>query len=536
MLKLKKQINIFIRYLLWPDLRGVIKAYKKIQREGDRLFIGAVHEALTLKELDCGNRNLHRFFLGEAHENAEVCLRQILLKRLIGRNLNSRLLMCMTNRDRKLVYPLPDEWVEVLNSMGIKVAKYRAKLLFWCFSVVVLIHDSLKSVKEVFERLSTPRVAIVGAYVHLIGLSKINLPIATDRFGFTIVDWYLGWIGRAPKIRNLTHDVVNQPAHKQVDVNVIYSPFYLLGLSTFSSRAKHLIWFYSALYHVLFQALIGRPAGLLLLREAAMARRIRQIGLNGNLAEEYLFSCSQHLYRPLWTYVAEKYGALITMYYYSVSMPFEYRGKRPKNEVGLQSMTWSRILTFSKSHESYLKAATNGRLNIETVSPIYYSDYIAPVPCYDKKNIAVFDVTPVRDAERALLAPADNYRIAEVGIRFLEEIYLTLAAAGYNIVWKKKRSISKIHSKIYMTYAESFRKRPGVIEVHPDVAAARVVDMCLAVISMPFTSTAVLASAAHRPSVFYDPTGDLCIQDPAAFGLPVLVGTKKLKDWIDGLV
>jgi polysaccharide biosynthesis PFTS motif protein len=86
-----------------------------------------------------------------------------------------------------------------------------------------------------------------------------------------------------------------------------------------------------------------------------------------------------------------------------------------------------------------------------------------------------------------------------------------------------------------MSFASQFGKREGVVEVHPDVSAARVINVCVAAISMAFTSTGLLAKSAGKQSVFYDPTGDLRTDDPAALGVPVLVGKEELKTWIAGL-
>ena len=49
---------------------------------------------------------------------------------------------------------------------------------------------------------------------------------------------------------------------------------------------------------------------------------------------------------------------------------------------------------------------------------------------------------------------------------------------------------------------------------------------------MPYTSTALIAREAGIPSIYYDPTGLLRKDDPAAHGIPVVLGKHELEQWI----
>ena len=49
---------------------------------------------------------------------------------------------------------------------------------------------------------------------------------------------------------------------------------------------------------------------------------------------------------------------------------------------------------------------------------------------------------------------------------------------------------------------------------------------------MPCTSTAIIAREMGKPSVYYDPTGLLLKNDPAAHGIPLLSNTAELDAWL----
>lgn len=52
------------------------------------------------------------------------------------------------------------------------------------------------------------------------------------------------------------------------------------------------------------------------------------------------------------------------------------------------------------------------------------------------------------------------------------------------------------------------------------------------VISVPFTSTALIARNLGKPSCYYDPSELLASDDKAAHGIPVLLGKAQLEKWI----
>jgi hypothetical protein len=49
---------------------------------------------------------------------------------------------------------------------------------------------------------------------------------------------------------------------------------------------------------------------------------------------------------------------------------------------------------------------------------------------------------------------------------------------------------------------------------------------------MPFTSTALIARNMGKPSIYYDPTGNLQKDDRAAHGIPIVSGVSELETWL----
>ena len=67
--------------------------------------------------------------------------------------------------------------------------------------------------------------------------------------------------------------------------------------------------------------------------------------------------------------------------------------------------------------------------------------------------------------------------------------------------------------------------------VPPNIDATSIIEMSSAVISMPFTSTAIIARELGKPTIYYDPFGQVQKDDPAAHGIQIVSGKSELKAW-----
>ena len=99
---------------------------------------------------------------------------------------------------------------------------------------------------------------------------------------------------------------------------------------------------------------------------------------------------------------------------------------------------------------------------------------------------------------------------------------------------KMKRE-NKFVDKRYARGIKKLNTRLNYIEVDPNIDALHVIKKTTACISLPFTSTALIAKEEGKPSVYYDPTGTLQIDDRAAHGILILRGIGELDEWVNDL-
>ena len=107
--------------------------------------------------------------------------------------------------------------------------------------------------------------------------------------------------------------------------------------------------------------------------------------------------------------------------------------------------------------------------------------------------------------------------------------------AGYMMLWKRKRKIGSIAHPHYRRFGKQLEFAENVIIVDSGISANRVIEASTAVISMPFTSTALIARELGRPSCYYDPTGLVQRDDRAAHGIDVIRNPEELTSWLNGI-
>lgn len=100
------------------------------------------------------------------------------------------------------------------------------------------------------------------------------------------------------------------------------------------------------------------------------------------------------------------------------------------------------------------------------------------------------------------------------------------------MVLKPKREMGRWSEKRYNKLLLSLSRSERVTIIPPAVSAIKVIEKCQAMLSMPFTSTALYLRDKNIPSAYYDPTNWLQKDDPGAHGMPILSGVDELRDWV----
>jgi polysaccharide biosynthesis PFTS motif protein len=510
----------------------------RILRDSGRIkLLSGVMAVLTEREVRPGR--IPRWFIGAAATHGELAVRQYLLIRVMGSlALNSSILAAFGGRT-PVVYPLPAEWRRYLREQGLTVAGGRSAVLWWAY-VVFLWTFGVYTIGRVLQASMRPDGARpwreAGQYAYFVALGPGNVPRpGPDGRSHDILSWYWRWSGRVDGLAALAHSVASAPVVPTPPVVVLPS-----GLPPLEggARIRFVGWGLCASVSALAHTLVGRWGQAVLLSEAAEAASLR-LQSSPPLAQEYLLHASNVIYRPFWTYEAQQRGAICTLYCYSTnSEPFKLPDGYSTPLHSWQVMTWPRLLVWDRGQADFMRRCLGNRadpVDVLEVGPIWFHSSQVEMPPIAPGAVAVFDVQPQRTSRRQSLGTPHEYYSPVTAKAFLSDIVTVAAEMGRPVIFKRKRRAGPIVHRGYDRLLENLERARSFTAIDPDISAVRVVEACDAVISMAFTSTALIGASHGRPSIYYDPLGLIQPDDRAAHGLPIIQGITALRAWFAAL-
>jgi polysaccharide biosynthesis PFTS motif protein len=534
-LKLFPFLSKYIRLIRRSRLRQMMRGYRKMKGAGKLGRIAAVKELLSEQSLNLPLSSLSETVMGAGVSYGELVIRQNLLITVGGSRLNQALLLAFGQKHETVAMSIPKDWRIILKKQGFKVSNFRSALLWTSHVIVNMLHGSARIVKISLLGLVSKNKAnaFLKRYVYFDSLGPGNLPKMVDDYqSYDIISWYLNWSGRKPDIEMICHGVVG--AHSSIVNGItVESQVQLLpNLTDWRGAVKYANWGLLAIAISLLDLLRGRWWHALMLPEAALAKKLQLLPTN-SIASEYLFHNSNWIYRPLWTYEAEKKGASVLFYFYSTNCEsFKEGNDYPPIGYGWSAMNWPRYLVWDEYQADFVRRAVGIKANVNVVGPIWFESSVVSVQNITQNAIAVFDVAPHRASRYCLYCLKNNFYTPEVVRPFIENVNSVAKRLGILMMWKKKRNIGSLEHPNYRRLTDQIALQRHVVLVEPDISATRIIESSLAVISMPFTSTAIIAREMGRPSIYYDPTGLLKSEDRASHGIPILSGCDELEAWL----
>ncbi len=519
-------------------LLKVLRGYKKLNNLGKLESAHLLNEKLA--EVRCiENGVFYKFIFGASYDLAEITIRQFLLSKLMGLRL-VRAVLCSNGLSiQNLIYPLPSPWINIPSEFNIDLDKRKSQFIwifitifFFLIGLIKISHILWMGIFNVVEFKSKK----LGRYVVFIGLSKNNIPNQFTHSKDNIISWYSEWSGRSENINSFCHTVRNSQLINFNNANIYSLDSEIPKLSGISELLNFLLWSLAAASLSLFDLIRGRWWHALILSEASKAK-VFCIKDKKALAEEYLFHNSAPIYRPLWTYEAESKKSRVTFYFYSTNCEAFVGKERLSRRVyyGYKTMTWPNYLVWDSYQAEFISKVAKFNPKIEVVGPILFSSSVQDKWQYKKPYIAVFDVQPVRPSLYRTYGIEFDFYTPETVNKFILDIYEILKGRELNMAHKQKRDISSRLHKSYKSLINQLVMLPNYTVIDPELAAKSIVENAQAVISLPFTSTAIIAKEANKPTAYYDPNSALKKDDIAAHGVQILQGRKELEDWINAL-
>lgn len=517
-------------------LRQIMRGYRKLKQANQLGRIALVKQLLTESPLNLTNKHFSSYVMGVSVLSGEIIVRQYLLARLGGNSLNRALLLALGKEHGKVVYPLPKEWRDVLKQYGFNVANFRSTLLWQAYVFAALLFGVALICRIVFSAivLRKNKDFKKNRYAYFANLVSGNLPqTVSDGLSYDVVSWYLQWPGKIVDVDAIHHSVSHASPIIVGDVLVVPQRRALPALTGCKCIIKYASWGVSASLIAFLDCLRGRWWHALLLNQVALAAQVRCLPVDC-LAREYLFHNSGWMYRPLWTHEAERLGSKITFYFYSTNCEGGY--KKPDGYFplyyGYKAMSWPHYLVWDEYQADFVKRAVGIKADVNIVGSIWFHSSAVKLPKIKNLGIAVFDITPLRTSIYCEYCEDSEILVPEVVNPFLEHISSAILNIKVLMLWKRKRKVGNRAHPLYRKLANRLAECSHIILIDHEISAIRIIESSVAVISMPFTSTAIIAKEMGKPSIYYDPSGLVQEDDRAAHGIPIISTRNELETWL----
>lgn len=464
-------------------------------------------------------------------KNLEKCVTQFLIQRTLYIGFNQRILEALGRKNRQLKIALPKQWLKYLEEEGFKADTFSNKIrwygfvLFWFlggfYKICVYFFQGIKHVSNPFN--SQP-------YVYFDNLSVRNIPIKSSSETRTIIDWYIKYGEedykeinhqvKSPKIKLKGIDIV--PTHLPIKINL--------------SVISWLIYLANAIYFTLkslFYFLMGDFTHAILLKEYPLLYLAKK-SKKEDLAKKYFFHNSTPIFRPLWTYEAEKKDAEIIFYYYSTANSVLKFDKGYHREYGnLKFMSWSKFYVWN-THQKKIVKRFCPKAEIKIVGPIWFeSKHTKLELSNDKKVISVFDIQPMNEKRFRILGVPDRFITTPNLKQFQQDITTVFSQKDVKVILKRKRKENKFHNDLeYISFINNLYSTDKFIQISPEVDAWTIINKSFLTISYPPTSTANISSFCGINTIYYDPTSTVDPNDEALFGVRLIRGLNELEDYV----
>ena len=496
-------------------------AYSEMRKTKGQINIRKIKEGLGDVE-----------FLGiKSDDNYDrvLSVKQYLLQFVGGKKLIDAILLSYSLGTKICFLPLPSVYQDYLLKKDIKVSKFFCSLtfvsylgVFWCYGVLYFFKSILTAI--FFAQPKNEK-----EYVYFDRIKEDNLPVTSTVTSYDIITWVINYFGIRGKL--LCHPV-KKSEENRYKMNVIKFQNKPFSIDVFSTNFLKI--FIKGIKKIL-SALISFEWDKYLLLKEDIDSIFYNYGSKNNIKlKKYFVPNHISIYRPIWTYAAEKNGVDIITYFYSISSEPLSADKKQYDYQNISLMNWPKNLVFDPIQKEELDKLMPKHVVNKLVPPIYFNTSSKRINKNFKNLIAIFDTDPQRRSFKFGISSYNDYDfdLFEVHKNFLLDIINADKNKEFTFMIKPKRKLSKKNELTkYTDLLVELNKLKNVILLPPEIPTFHLIEKAKLIISFPFTSTSVIAKLMSKKTIFYDSTDQLNQNDPGAHGIEI-INKRKIRKWL----
>lgn len=513
------------------------KGYLKlIEQNNLSLWRELKEDFLLFSPLKNGSKFSELIF-GSTHEFAELIIHQFCIDKFLPTWLNGQILENISDLSSKVNIALPNKWHSILiaknlrvNNFGCNIKFYFSIILVFCFNIKLILKIILKSFKN-----KIPKNFNNSVYFH--NLQFNNLPLNGSNKSYDLISWYIESKAFINGVNKIYHDVYERKTFTHNFIQIQSNNLPSDSLNNKSNILSFIFWAIKSIFISMIDLIRGKWWHPLILGEAAK-NKVIELKSKQELCIAYYFNYSAECYRPMWTYSCVNKGVEIISYFYSTFEQPTLQDKINNQKFQFYLYNWPKSLLWDDRQKNLLQNSCKFNLNAVIVGPIFMVDSNEIVAKNKFFNVVVFDSQLHKKFYHFGTSTLSDYYEynPNTDIRFLKDILQISKTYNLQIIHKTKRNIGNRSVNSYKNLLKNLQFEKNYTEMDSMISPLKLIENADIIFSSPFTSTALYASYLNKPSFFYDPTGWIQKDDPAAHGIPVISGITELTQIIENIL
>jgi len=525
-----------LRKLHFRFLRKCIRGHYILRKNGQLHVPAELKRKLEETRVLPDGKTLSPYIYGSIATDHDLIVRQFLLSRYFCpySRFNYFFLAAVGSTTKDFRFPLPLSWRRLMNDANYPSNTRMNSIIWWLEIVFHWIRGQLRifsiffgSLWALITRSNWPSnyAFILEAFEEM--LPKEGYPIPERNF----FNWYATWKEREASISLLVHTVQTARTAKVSGITVQSVKGDLPFLPSYSSLGKFAFWGVSSGILSLGKMMTGKWWDALLLAEGAKAAMVRY-NPKERLAREYFFMYDW-TYRPIWTYWAESMGSKIHFYFYSTnSEQFKTRSGYIPLLFDWRPINWPSYVVWDRYQKDFIARHSRTEPQFHIVGPLHLSGRVPSEIYYKERSLAVFDVMPMRLSLYATFGLSNEYYVRSTCIKFVQDIAEIASELNCHVYLKSKRMVSRRVDASYRYLLNNLQRHSNVTVLSGDYPAETLIRKTAISVSMPWTSTALMAEYFAKPACYYDSAETLLHDDRGAHGIPVCIGKNELRHYL----
>jgi polysaccharide biosynthesis PFTS motif protein len=521
-------VNFYKKYIFKSNI-SILRGYNNLKNSNNLNFILIVKHQFSLTKISLKKTFYFNFYFNDSYENIQNAIRQYLIFDTASYSLNKSILKYFSSDGIKFSHPLPKIYLNILKEKNVKINFFKSKIL-WCLYILKQI---IKSYYIFFDLLFNSLLQKkMYNFVYFENLQERNISKNNGKEK-NIINWYHEKFFKnenniyVHSIRSINSKILNN----DYQLNFQKHPF--ITYLEIRKLFLYILWFIVSNILIFYFLITGKWQYTLMFPEVIKKKYVKLLNKK-NLALTYMFHNSSWIYRPLWTYDAENKGSKIIFYFYSTNIEsFSINNNKKIQANCWNIMTWPNIFVWDNFQKSFILNSISFKSNILITGPIWFTDIEDSIPKSYSRTIALFDIQPLRDLIFQQLGMDYEYYIPDVINKFLIDIVEVATSLNFTILYKKKKVLGRNTHIKYTKLIKELLSCKNLIHVNSEISAFKLIEKSDITISIPFTSTSLIASSMNKPTVYYDPTGLLWKEDPARHNIQIISNKQELHIWLE---